>query len=306
MAQIITQRSSQPWEPAGIISGVNALNNPPVMVGFAAELMAMTRIENAAEKLGWKVFWIERLAQIAAPEPILPQRQLAEHLHGPGAVLIERLTEWQPALMIFDLGNSEIPWREWIALIKSAPATRRLPLICYGSHVAADVLTDAREAGADAVLARSKFFANIPGHLERYGRKIDPQALATDCRQSLSLRALEGLELFNRGHYFEAHEALEDAWNQDPTPGKELYRAILQVAVAYLQIERGNYNGARKMFLRLRQWIDPLPDLCRGVDVKQLREDAGEVRRRLLELGEHHLDEFDHTLFRPVVYQTGL
>jgi hypothetical protein len=47
----------------------------------------------------------------------------------------------------------------------------------------------------------------------------------------------------------------------------EVYRAVLQVAVAYFQIERGNYNGAAKMFLRLRQWIDPLPDYCRGIDI---------------------------------------
>jgi len=97
--------------------------------------------------------------------------------------------------------------------------------------------------------------------------------------------ALHGLEEFNRGEYFDAHETLETAWNIDAGSGRDLYRAILQVAVAYLQIERGNYAGAMKIFLRLRQWIDPLPETCRGVNVAQLRLDARQAREALKSLG---------------------
>ncbi len=123
------------------------------------------------------------------------------------------------------------------------------------------------------------------------------------CNAPLHPQAAEGIHLFNEGEYFEAHEALEAAWNADDTPGRELYRAILQVAVAYLQIERGNYNGAAKMFLRMRQWIEPLPDECRGVDVERLRRDALRVRERLLELGREHIGEFDKSMFMPVIYK---
>jgi len=111
------------------------------------------------------------------------------------------------------------------------------------------------------------------------------------------------LQEFNHGKYFEAHEFLEDAWNEDSSPGRELYRAILQVAVAYLQIERRNYNGAIKMFLRVRQWIDPLPGQCRGVDIDQLRSDAERVRQALLALGPERIGEFNHNLFHPVQYR---
>ena len=75
------------------------------------------------------------------------------------------------------------------------------------------------------------------------------------------------------------------------------------MAVAYLQIERGNYNGALKMFLRVRQWIDPLPDLCRGVDVAQLRADARHVHESLLALGREGIGRFDRRLFKRVVYE---
>jgi predicted metal-dependent hydrolase len=84
--------------------------------------------------------------------------------------------------------------------------------------------------------------------------------------------------------------------------GRDLYRAVLQVAVAYYQIERANYNGAAKMFLRMRQWIEPLPDVCRGIDVAQLRTDSRRVHQALLALGPERLHEFDVSLLRPVKY----
>jgi predicted metal-dependent hydrolase len=96
---------------------------------------------------------------------------------------------------------------------------------------------------------------------------------------------------------------LEAAWNQDDTPAKELYRAILQVAVAYYQIERGNYNGAVKMFQRMRQWFEPLPDECRGVDIKALRLAAERAYSILLDLGRQRVTEFDRGTFVSVNYR---
>ena len=53
----------------------------------------------------------------------------------------------------------------------------------------------------------------------------------SDCNEPLHPKAVEGLELFNRGHYFEAHEALEAAWREETHPVRELYRGILQAGV---------------------------------------------------------------------------
>jgi hypothetical protein len=272
-------------------------------VGFVADLIFATRIENTASRLGYQVVWIERTDQLGVAIEQQPGRQFAEHVVGPGALLIDRISAWQPVLIIVDLGNPEIPWKEWVALLKSAPATRRIPVVCYGSHTKAETLRAARAAGADAVFARSRFIEDIRKIIQKYARVQDTARLQMACKERLSSTAITGLELFNRGEFFEAHEALEEAWNADTTVGRELYRAILQVAVAYLQIERGNYNGAIKMFWRLRQWIDPLPEECRGVNVAQLRKDAESVYLIVLGLGKEHLHQFDSRLFQPVHYQ---
>ena len=127
--------------------------------------------------------------------------------------------------------------------------------------------------------------------------------LEQTCQAPLPELARQGLQLYNQGEYFEAHEVLEAAWRQDQTPGRELYQGILQVGIAYLQIERGNYRGALKMFLRARRWLDPLPDQCRGVQVAQLRQDAQRAQAALKALGRERMAEFDRAFFRPVIFQ---
>lgn len=45
----------------------------------------------------------------------------------------------------------------------------RIPVVAFGSHVATQVLQQAREAGADLVLPRSAFVMQLPDLLRRYG-----------------------------------------------------------------------------------------------------------------------------------------
>jgi hypothetical protein len=54
------------------------------------------------------------------------------------------------------------------------------------------------------------------------------------------------------------------------------------------------------MLLRVRQWLAPLPDICRSVNVARLREDVDNVYTTLQELGADRVTELDRTLFRPV------
>jgi predicted metal-dependent hydrolase len=278
----------------------------PLIVGFVSDLMFVVKIEDAAKSLGFQVRWIEDIRELspAGMDAPVPERQLGEHLVGPGAVLVDKLSRWQPSLLIFDLNNDRVPWQEWITMLTSAPATRRIPVLCFGSHVDIHASESARSAGATAVVARSRFASALPDLISKHARKLDRTALLTACSEPLTQLAIRGLQEFNRGEYFEAHETLEEAWMKDDSAGRDLYRAILQVAVAYLQIERGNYNGAVKMFLRMRQWLDPLPDRCRGVDVASLRLAARVAHQALLASGPEGITNFDKVLMKPVRYDS--
>jgi predicted metal-dependent hydrolase len=131
---------------------------------------------------------------------------------------------------------------------------------------------------------------------------LSPEETACACEGKLPRMAVYGLELFNRGEYFEAHEALETAWREETGQVRELYRGILQVAVGYFHIQRGNYRGAMKMFFRARNWLSPFPDQCRGIQLGSLRQEAQAVEDALQRLGPGRIQHFDQSLFKPVRY----
>jgi predicted metal-dependent hydrolase len=116
---------------------------------------------------------------------------------------------------------------------------------------------------------------------------------------------LLALEKFNAGEYYEQHDRFEHLWMVEKGPVRDLYRAILQVGVAYYQITRGNLRGARKMLLRSIQWLALLPDVCRGVDVAQVRRDANAVRAELDRVGEDGAKSFDTRLLKGIRQATS-
>ncbi len=48
-----------------------------------------------------------------------------------------------------------------------------IPVVAFGSHVATEILHAARDHGADFVLPRSTFTAQLPAILEKFGGKGD-------------------------------------------------------------------------------------------------------------------------------------
>ncbi len=89
-----------------------------LVLAFIGDLLFSSRLEDAAEKQGLKTILIENASYFSSPDTELLEFQYAEHTTGPGAILVERISAWRPALIIFDLNNQAVPWHKWIALIK--------------------------------------------------------------------------------------------------------------------------------------------------------------------------------------------
>jgi len=140
-----------------------------------------------------------------------------------------------------------------------------------------------------------------------YNSKHLPMTVFEDnpCNAPLHPRAADGLRLFNEGEYFEAHEALEDAWNEEPGNVRDLYRGILQIAVVYLHITRGNYYGAVKVYARSQKWLKDWADVCRGIYVEELRRDAESVMREVTRLGVARIKEFDSARLKGIRWEEG-
>ena len=120
------------------------------------------------------------------------------------------------------------------------------------------------------------------------------------CNAPLHPRAIDGLRLFNAGEYFEAHEALEDAWNAERGKVRDLYRGILQIAVVYLHIRRGNYEGAVKVYARSQRWLQGWSEVCRGIQVGELKRNAEVAINEVKSLGKDNMSQFDLALLKPV------
>jgi len=121
-----------------------------------------------------------------------------------------------------------------------------------------------------------------------------------DCAGALHPKAIEGIELFNAGKYFEAHEELETAWKEEHGSIRDLYRGILQVAVTYLHITRANFDGAVKVYGRSLKWTQGWSDVCRGINVKKLRDDAKNIMKEVERLGKERIGDFDVSLFQAI------
>lgn len=119
---------------------------------------------------------------------------------------------------------------------------------------------------------------------------------------SLHPNAIEGMKLFNGRKFFAAHEELETAWREEQGEVRDLYRGILQAAVFYLHVTRGNYAGALKVYGRSMKWLGKFPAEYRGVQVDKLRRDAIRAAEALQALGAERIGEFDADLFQPVVW----
>ena len=126
-----------------------------------------------------------------------------------------------------------------------------------------------------------------------------------ECAERPQALVLKGVEEFNRGEFFAQHETLEAAWRAESRPVRGLYQGILQVGLAFYQIERGNWPGAHKMFERGLRRLRSFAPECQGIDVARLIADAERVRDEAVRLGPERLAELDRALFPRIVTRRG-
>ena len=106
---------------------------PSKIIAILNDLMFTVRITDAAKRAGVQVDIAKSADEAIRKAP------------GAGAVFLD-----------LNFAGPDI-----IRRLKSDEQTRSIPLIGFVSHVAADVIAQAREAGCDTVLARSAFVSRL-------------------------------------------------------------------------------------------------------------------------------------------------
>ena len=82
----------------------------------------------------------------------------------------------------------------------------------------------------------------------------------------------EGIKLFNRAEFFEAHEVLEDVWREAPAAEKKFLQGLIQAAVAFHHHSSGNVVGARSLLARARRNLSGTRQQFRGIHLDPLLE----------------------------------
>jgi hypothetical protein len=190
---------------------------------------------------------------------------------------VAAMDRYFPVLAFVDLSTPG-DWQGAIARCKLRPHTKQIPIYAFGSHVDGETFKAARQLHPPV----------------SYPEGWDAQ---------LSDLARTGLIEFNQGKFFEQHEHLEEAWLAETRPIREMYQGILQVGVAFLQIQRGNWAGALKMFRRGLPRLRGLPDVCQGVQIGKLRAAAEAIHAELTGSGPERLAEFDQHRFPQIEFQ---
>ena len=83
----------------------------------------------------------------------------------------------------------------------------------------------------------------------------------------------KGVELFNRGEFFEAHEEMEEAMNllEDDTSDWEFYLGLLRAAVANHKLGQGERSSARLHLRAALKFLEAYPDRHRGIKLREFR-----------------------------------
>ena len=82
-----------------------------------------------------------------------------------------------------------------------------------------------------------------------------------------------GIELFNDGHFWEAHEAWEGDWMPDRKgPDSGFYKGLIQVAAGCLHYTRRNRRGAINKWRTGAAYLRPYLPAHRGVRLARLVE----------------------------------
>lgn len=76
-----------------------------------------------------------------------------------------------------------------------------------------------------------------------------------------------GVQLFNDGQYLAAHEVFEELWEAGYGPDADFYKGLIQASIALLHLQRGNVEGARKLYTGHRQYLAKYLPAHLGIDV---------------------------------------
>lgn len=249
---------------------------PETIVLIVDDLMFLPRLQNSLKQLGYK------------PVAATNDSRLTQALFK------------SPVLVIVDLFSQSFDWEQLIGVVKKSKAGP-VPVLGFGPHVDLELRQKALNAGCNAVVGRGAVASQLPHLVEKHKWVMD----RSSCDAPPPALLLNGIELFNQREYFECHEVIEQAWNEESSSVRIMYQGILQIGVACYHIQNKNWPGAMKVLDRGVSKLQRFTPSCMGINLEQLLTDSEAIRQELLRLGREWQGDFEDTCFPTIQIDTA-
>ena len=103
----------------------------------------------------------------------------------------------------------------------------------------------------------------------------------------------KGLMEYEKGDYFEAHEAWEDLWSDYNLPDRKFIQGLIQLSVSFVHLRNGNMNGARSLLKKCSEKFEPYQHLQRGINMDELKMGIETVAMAYEEIDDPTIFDWD-------------
>ncbi len=103
----------------------------------------------------------------------------------------------------------------------------------------------------------------------------------------------KGLMEYEKGDYFEAHEAWEDLWSDYNLTDRKIIQGLNQISVSFVHLRNGNMNGARSLLKKCSEKFEPYQHLQRGINMNELKMGIETVALAYEEIDDPQIFDWD-------------
>jgi len=104
------------------------------------------------------------------------------------------------------------------------------------------------------------------------------------------------MAMWNRHEFFEAHEVMEEIWNDDETEAATFVQGLLCAAVGFAKLDVDRPAGTQKMMVRAHELLLAYAPRYMGFDVAALLEAFERCRQEAEKVIRKDKDEFNRAM----------
>jgi predicted metal-dependent hydrolase len=106
----------------------------------------------------------------------------------------------------------------------------------------------------------------------------------------------EGIDLFNRRYFFEAHDVWEEIWQKERGHLREFFKGLIHLAGGFHHYTNGNYRGSAALLGSGLGYLRPYVPGQMGVDLAVILPEVEAQRERIVRLRDG-LSEVENVTF---------